>query len=217
MKNLFDFDLKFLIILILSALLFFEKCDSHSDENKQTVEIDGKKYKLLKYKVDTFEIYKTQTVTKKGDDIYHENYSVDTAYLKQYTNIDTPAIINDYFSKNVYKDTLIMNDSLGYVYIIDTITKNKLSHRQWASKVRERLVRETTIVKDPPKVEYYLGLNANFDKKDYLNSIGASAMLKNKNNNIIQLNAELTNKPYTTTQQFTPYFGGGVYWKIGKK
>jgi hypothetical protein len=217
MKNLLEFDLKFLIILILSAILFFEKCDNSNDENKQTVEIDGKKYKLLKYKIDTFEVYKTQTVTKKGDDIFHENYFVDTAYLKQIEHIDTPAIINDYFSKNVYKDTLVINDSLGYVYIVDTITKNKILHRQWASKIKERWVKETTIVKEPPKVEYYLGLNANFDKKDYLNSVGASAMLKNTKNNIIQINVGLTNKPYTTSQQFTPYFGGGMYWKLGKK
>jgi hypothetical protein len=217
MKNLLEFDLKFLIILILSAILFFEKCDNTSDDSNKTVKIDGKKYKLLLHKIDTFEVYKTQTLTKKGDDIYHENYSVDTAYLDAMSEIDTAAIINDYFSKNVYKDTLVINDSLGYVYIIDTISKNKISHREWSTKIKERWVKETTIVKDPPRVEYYLGLNANFDKKDYLNSIGASAMIKSKKNNIFQLNAGLTNKQNETMQQFTPYFGGGVYWKIGKK
>jgi len=214
MKNILEFDLKFLIIVILSAILLFEKCGNEKDG--ETVNIDGKNYKLLLHKIDTFEVYKTKTETVKGDDIFHENYSVDTAYIKQLGEIDTAAIILDYFSKNVYKDTLRFNDSLGYVYIIDTITKNKILNRTWASSIKERLVHETTIVKDPPKVEYYLGLYGNFDKKDYLNSIGGSAIIKNTKRNMYQLNFGLTNKPYTTTQQFTPYIGGGVYWKIGK-
>lgn len=217
MKTLFNFDLKFLIILILTSFIFFDKCANQNSNNKPTVNIDGKKYTLLKYKVDTFEVYKTQTVTKKGDDIFHENYSVDTAYLKQIPKIDTTAIIIDYFSKNVYKDTLTINDSLGYVYIVDTITKNKLLNRQWSSKIKERVIKETTVVKEPLKTEYYLGLNANFDKKDLINSVGASAMIKSTKNNIIQFNIGLTNKPYSSTQQFTPYIGGGMNWKLGKK
>ncbi len=216
MKQLLEFDLKFLIILILSAFLFFEKCDNKNDDNKQTIKIDGNKYRMLKYKIDTFEVYKTKTLSTKGDDIYFENYSVDTAYFTQDNIVDTAAILYDYFSKNVYKDTLKFNDSLGYVYIIDTITKNKIINRTWTSMIKEGFVKENTIVKKPEKAEYYFGLNANFDNKDYLNSFGASAMLKNKNNNILQLNVGLSNEQYTT-QQLTPYIGGGIYWKLGKK
>lgn len=212
MSNFIKIDIKTIIIIILASILILEKCQD-DDKNQETVTIDGKKYGLLKYSIDTFEIYKTSYGYKKGDDIHHDVYHLDTAYLP--AEIDTLQILKDFFAKYVYNDTLELNDSLGFVYILDTISKNKLYSRTWSTSVKEKTIRETTIVKDLPKIEYYFGMNANLDKVDYLNSLGTSLIIKNRKDNLYQLNLGIANKqPLNSNTQFTPYFGGGIYWKI---
>ena len=211
MSNLFKIDYKLIIIIILLAILYFQNCKGSEEEN--VITIDGKKFGLLKYTLDTVEVTNTTVKNVKGDDIYHETFEIDTAFLPPV--VDTQQILKDFFAKNVYKDTLILNDSLGYVFIIDTITKNKLLERSWTAKVKSREIKKEIIVKELPKNEFYLGINGNLDKVDYLNSVGTGLIIKNKKDNIIQLNIGLSNKQLNnSSSNFTPYFGGGYYWKI---
>jgi hypothetical protein len=211
MSNLFKIDYKLIIILILLAILYFQNCKGSEEEN--VITIDGKKFGLLKYTLDTVEVTNTTVKNVKGDDIYHETFEIDTAFLPPV--VDTQQILKDFFAKNVYKDTLILNDSLGYVFIIDTITKNKLLERSWTAKVKSREIKKEIIVKELPKNEFYLGINGNLDKVDYLNSVGTGLIIKNKKDNIIQLNIGLSNKQLNnSSSNFTPYFGGGYYWKL---
>jgi hypothetical protein len=213
MKSIFQIDVKLLIIIILSAFIFIDKCGG-DEKTGETIDVNGKPHQILSRRIDTFIDYKTKIEIKKGDDIYHENYSVDTAYLSNIIPIDTANVILDYFSKRVYKDTLILNDSLGFVYLTDTLSQNKIKNRLWVASVREKTIKDITIVKDPPKVEYYIGLSANFDKVDKLNSMGLGLMIKSKKNNILQLNTGFTNKPLNATQQFVPYLGGSYFWNL---
>ena len=211
MSDFLKFDLKTLVILILTILLLLERCDGIKKEN--SVEINDKKFGLLKYSIDTFKIYKTSYGHKKGDDIHHDFYYTDTVFYKN--DIDTIKILQDFFSKNIYRDTIKLNDSLGFVYILDTISKNKIQTRTWMANVREKIIKETIITKELPRNEYYLGMNTSFDKYYYLNSIGTSVIYKNKKNNLYQINFGLLNKnTINTNTQFTPYFGAGFYWKL---
>lgn len=211
MTNYFKIDIKLIIIIILLGVIYFQNCGDNKQDN--VVTIDGKKFGLLKYTLDTVEVTNTTVKKVKGDDIYHETFEIDTAFLP--TVVDTQQILKDFFVKNVYKDTLILNDSLGYVFIIDTITKNKLLERSWVAKVKSREIKKETIVKELPKNEFYLGINGNLDKVDYLNSLGTGLIIKNKKDNIIQLNIGLSNKQINnSSSKFTPYFGGGYYWKL---
>lgn len=211
MTNLFKVDYKLIIIIILSGILYFQNCKGSEEENVVTV--GGKKFGLLKYTLDTIEVTNTTVKKVKGDDIYHETFEIDTAFLP--TVIDTQQILKDFFAKNVFKDTLILNDSLGYVFIIDTITKNKLLERSWTAKVKSRVIKEEKILKELPKNEFYIGINGNLDKVDYLNSLGTGLIIKNKKDNIIQLNIGLSNKQINnSSSKLTPYFGGGYYWKL---
>lgn len=211
MSNLFKIDYKIIVIIILSAILYFQNCKGSEEENVVTV--NGKKFGLLKYTLDTIEVTNTTVKKVKGDDIYHETFEIDTAFLPPV--IDTQQILKDFFAKNVFKDTLILNDSLGYVFIIDTITKNKLLERSWTAKVKSRVIKEEKILKELPKNEFYLGVNGNLDKVDYLNSVGTGLIIKNKKDNIIQLNIGLSNKQLNNnSSKLTPYFGGGYYWKL---
>lgn len=204
------FDYKTLIIIILLLLLYINNCQT-TNETDSTVVFDNKRYGVLKYKVDTVEKTKTRTEVKKGDDIFYEKIYVDTQYL--YKDIDTANILIDFFTKVVFKDTLMLPDSVGFVFLIDTISQNKLQTRTFTAKYVERTIRETSVLKELPKNEYYLGFNTNVDKVTLINSLGTSILIKHKkNNNIYQLSTGLSQ----TNGNVTPYVGGGVYFKINK-
>jgi len=204
------FDYKTLIIIILLLLLYINNCQN-IDDNSDTVVVDNKRYGVLKYKVDTVEKTKIRTEVKRGDDIFYEKIYVDTQYL--YKDIDTANILIDFFTKVVFKDTLMLPDSVGFVFLIDTISQNKLQTRTFTAKYIERTIRETSVLKELPKNEYYFGFNTNIDKVSLINSLGTSILFKHKkNNNIYQLSTGLSQ----TNGNIIPYVGGGVYFKINK-
>jgi len=177
------------------------------------IKIDGKKYEIIKHTIDTFEVEKIKTVYKKGKDIFHEVILHDTTV--RLVNVDTAALLQDYFAKVIYKDTLRLPDSLGTIALIDTISKNKIQGRVWDAKVKERLVKETMIVKEPARAQLYYGLNAGFNKADYISAVGAGLILKTKKDKIYNFNIGVNNRTTDGTNgSFSPYVGAGAYWKI---
>jgi hypothetical protein len=184
----------------------------------RTIRIDGKKYEVLKHTIDTIEVEKVKVVTKKGEDIVHEVIDVDTLVLKELVNVDSAAILRDYLAKVVYKDTLILDGGLGTIALTDTITKNRILGRTWDAKVKERIIKEEMIVKEPARNQVYYGLNAGFNKEDYVSAIGAGVILKTKKDKIYQLGLGVNNRTIDGTNgSFSPYVGFGTYWKIKVK
>ena len=184
----------------------------------RTIRIDGKKYEVLKHTIDTVEVEKVKVVTKKGEDIVHEVIDVDTLVLKELVNVDSAAILRDYLAKVVYKDTLVLDGGLGTIALTDTITKNRILGRTWDAKVKERIIKEELIVKEPAKTQLYYGLNAGFNKEDYVSAVGAGLILKTKKDKIYNLNIGVNNRTTDGTNgSFSPYVGFGTYWKIKVK
>ena len=184
----------------------------------RTIRIDGKKYEVLKHTIDTIEVEKTKIVTKKGADIIHEVIDVDTLVLKELVNVDTAALLKDYLAKVVYKDTLTLDGGLGTIALTDTITKNRILGRTWDAKVKERIIKEELIVKEPAKTQLYYGLNAGFNREDYVSAVGAGLILKTKKDKIYQFGLGVNNRTTDGTNgSFSPYVGFGTYWKIKVK
>ena len=182
----------------------------------RTIRIEGKKYEVIKHDIDTLEVIKTKVVTKKGDDIYHETIVEKEVIIP--TIIDTAALLKDYYSKVLYKDVLVLPDSLGTVAVTDTISQNKILGRTFNASVKERTIKETMIVKEPAKTQLYYGLNSGFNKEDYVSAVGAGLLLKTKKDKIYQLNIGVNNRTIDGTNgSFSPYVGLGVYWKIKVK
>jgi len=174
----------------------------------RTIRIDGKKYEVLKHTIDTIEVEKVKVVTKKGEDIVHEVIDVDTLVLKELVNVDSAAILKDYLAKIVYKDTLVLDGGLGTIALTDTITKNRILGRTWDAKVKERIIKEEMIVKEPARNQVYYGLNAGFNKEDYVSAIGAGVILKTKKDKIYQLGIGVNNRTTDGTNgAFSPYVG----------
>ena len=155
----------------------------------------------------------TLKTTKKGEDIYHE-VIVDHE-VKVPVNVDTNAILKDFYSKVLYKDTLHLPDSLGTVAVIDTISQNKIFGRTFNANVKQRTIKETTIVKELPKTKVFYGFEGGFNKKDVVSHIGTGIIINTKSDKIYNLGIGVANRVIDGTNGgLTPYINAGVYWKI---
>ena len=180
----------------------------------RTIRIDGKKYEVIKHEIDTVDIVKTKVVTKKGEDIYHETIVEKEVIIPAI--VDTAALLKDYYSKVLYKDTLVLPDSLGTVDVTDTISQNKIFGRTFNANIKQRIIKETTIVKELPKTQVYYGITGGFNKVDVVSNLGAGVLIKTKGDKIYQLGIGVANKVGTdgTNGVLSPFIGGGVFWKI---
>ena len=209
MKKLLNF--KNIVIAALIIFVLLEWFNPGGVMPGKKVFIAGKAYEVIKHDIDTIDIVKTKVVTKKGEDIYHE--TIKEVVIP--TIVDTQALLHDYFAKNIYKDTLTLPDSLGTVSLIDTITQNKILGRTFNASVKQRTIKETTIVKELPKTKIFYGLEGGFNKADFVSSVGAGVLINTKKDKIYQLGLGVTNQTTDGTNGgFTPYVRGGVYWKI---
>jgi hypothetical protein len=182
----------------------------------KTIRIEGKKYEVIKHDIDTFEVVKTKVVTKKGEDIYHETIVEKEVIIPAV--VDTAALLKDYYSKVLYKDVLVLPDSLGTIAVTDTISQNKIWGRTFDAKVKQREIKETLIVKELPKTQIYYGLTGGFNKADVVSNVGAGFLVKTKKDKIYNLGIGVSNRVSDGTNgTLSPYIGGGVYWKIKLK
>lgn len=207
-------NIKNIAIALLIVIVVFQQCGGNKKTTGEIVKVDGKKYELLKYAIDTVEIVKTKVVTKKGDDIYHETIVEKEVIIP--TIIDTLALLKDYYSKVLYKDVLVLPDSLGTVDVTDTISQNKIFGRTFNANIKQRIIKETTIVKELPKTQVYYGITGGFNKVDVVSNLGAGVLIKTKGDKIYQLGIGVANKVGTdgTNGVLSPFIGGGVFWKI---
>ena len=214
MKKLLNFKNIAIAALIIFVLLqWFNPGDILPGKK---VFIAGKAYEVIKHEIDTIDIVKTKVVTKKGEDIYHETIVEKEVIIPAV--IDTMALLKDYYSKVLYKDTLVLPDSLGIVALNDTISQNKILGRTFNASVKQRTIKETTIVKELPKTKIFYGLEGGFNKADVVSSVGAGVLINTKKDKIYQLGLGVNNKTTDgTTGAFSPYIRGGVYWKIKLK
>ena len=214
MKNLLNF--KNIAIAVLIIFVLLEWFNPGGVMPGKKVFIAGKAYEVIKHDIDTVDIVKTKVVTKKGEDIYHETIVEKEVIIPAV--IDTMALLKDYYSKVLYKDTLILPDSLGIVALNDTISQNKILGRTFNASVKQRTIKETTIVKELPKTKLFYGLEGGFNKADFVSSVGAGVLINTKKDKIYQLGLGVTNQTTDGTNGgFTPYVRGGVYWKLKLK
>ena len=209
MKKLLNF--KNIVIAALIIFVLLEWFNPGGVMPGKKVFIAGKAYEVIKHDIDTIDIVKTKVITKKGEDIYHE--TIKEVIIP--TIVDTQALLHDYFAKNIYKDTLQLPDSLGTIAMIDTITQNKILGRTFNASVKQRTIKETTIVKELPKTKVFYGLEGGFNKADVVSHLGLGVLINTKQDKIFHLGIGAANRTTDgTSGALSPYIGGGVYWKI---
>lgn len=202
-------NIRTLTILVLVFILLFKQCGGGSNSDVELVNVNGKDYELLSHKVDTQFVERVTEVEK-----YIPKYitKIDVQTIEIPLDADTLAIINDYFSKYVVNDTLKLNDGLGWVFLTDTITQNKISARRFKASVKEKTITDTKIVKELPKHEFYYGVNMTLDRENIFNGVGGGLTWKDKKNHLYQLGVGVTQ----ANSDLVPVMNLGLQWKIGK-
>lgn len=198
------FDYKTITIAILVAIiLILNTCKPTGSDTGVMTTVNGKPYEVVKTEVDTVFKTVTRVVYKTGKVIYKEP----TAYVEPPKQVDKDTVVKEYFAKNVYLDTLKLENNMGYVTIKDTIAKNEIYNREWKASITQITVNKKVIVKDPPKNQVYIGAVVGFDRVKGVNFVGPSLILKTKKEHMYSLSAGVGPNNSLSVQ-------GGLYWKI---
>ena len=217
-----------LIVGLIVVILLMRACSGDSSTDpKDIVKVDGKDYELLEQKIDTVFIEKTIEVPK-----YVPKYitKVETVTVEVPADVDSLKVVEDYYAKYIVKDTLNLtydfgpeitidsigtkpNPSLGFGYLTDTISQNKILSRKIEWNFQIPTIYNTKIVKELPKRQFYYGVGADFNKTDFIQSAKFGVLYKDKKDKIFGLNLGVLN----TNNNVTPYIGGSLYWKLSFK
>lgn len=214
MKNFLKLDIKVVVILALVCVFLLDKCTtvfSGADKDIEVINVDGKNYELLKHTVDTQYV---ERVTEVPTYVPQYITRVETKEVEIPIDADTLAIVREYFSTFAVKDTLTLNDGLGFIYLMDTISQNKIMGRSFTAKVKERTITDTKIVKELPKTQIFAGLNGTLNQQDIFGSVGAGLSIKTKKDKIYQLGVGVANNG--VGNDLVPYLGFGMQWKLFK-
>ena len=137
--------------------------------------------------VDTDTVYQQKTFTKfiKGKSIPF--VVLDTTYLIDQVH-DTITIVKDYNQVKVYSDTMRI-DSLGYAYIQDTISQNKIQGRGFSANFNLPTITITKVIQPKPKREVYLGVLGDLRAFDNKVGLGLGLGYKTAKNGLFTINA----------------------------
>lgn len=198
MKTKFLYTLILILIVIIVLMNLFQPKPTDLTEY---IKIDGKEYILLKSQRDT--------VWEVRDSIIPQYVPVpgNTIEVEVPADVDTLTILKDYFAKTTYTDTIQL-DSVGYVRVHDTISQNMLWSREASYSYTIPTETITTIVKEKPVNQVFLGGGANLDASLYV-----GGLFKTKKDKIFGVNVGMA----VIDNKFTPTVGGSIYWKLNLK
>ena len=192
MKGYFK-NIQTLLIVVLAVLLFYQKsCSSTPPVEPQTITEVITRW-------DTLKVATKEYVPKY---IKKTVVNIDTFQAP----IDTMSILKDYYAKYFYTDTIKV-DSLGFIVINDTVTRNLISKRDVQSNI---FIPTTTITNTTYlyKRELFWGASIS-GNQEQIQSINGELMYVNKKRNAYGFGVGVD-------QNFQPIFTGRLYWKIGK-
>ena len=196
------------IIALLSIIILLQRCNMGVDPVRKLnqVKIDGVRYNVLKHDTIKTETPVYTTVYKPGKTIT----CTTTVYQPVPAHIDTNAILAAYYQLHIYKDTLKLKDTLGYVSVIDSISKNSIISRKYNAMVKKYTVKEIIVVEKPAVNQVYFGgmLGLQWPNKTLV--AGPTAILKTKKDQMYGVQAGMS-----FNQQ--PYVGVSSLWKISTK
>ena len=192
MKGYFK-NIQTLLVVVLAVLLFYQKsCSSTPPVEPQTITEVVTRW-------DTLKVATKEYVPKY---IRKTIVNIDTFQAP----IDTMSILRDYYAKYFYTDTIKV-DSLGFIVINDTVTRNLISKRDVQSNI---FIPTTTITNTTYlyKRELFWGASIS-GNQEQIQSINGELMYVNKKRNAYGFGVGVD-------QNFQPIFTGRLYWKIGK-
>lgn len=187
-------------MVLIGVIVFLTLTKPVLPDMNDYIKIGSKEYILLSSKIDT--IYKYEVVEIPD----YKPYPVPGAevIIEVPIDVDTTAILKDYFKKYYYEDTILI-DSVGKATIKDTISTNRILSRSVIFDYKIPTFKETIIVKEKPRNIVYLGGGANINSSVYL-----GAMFDNKQTRLFGVNVGLA----PVDGEIKPIIGASVYFKL---
>ena len=174
------------IVLLVAVLIFFIGSDARYTKTEPTIVSDT--------------VYQQKTFTKfiKGKSIPF--VVLDTIYLIDRIT-DTITIVKDYNQVKVYSDTMRI-DSLGYAYIQDTISQNKIQGRGFSANFNLPTITITKILEPKNKNQLYLGFIGDLKHSNGQIGIGGSIALKTAKNTLYTATATMNGYSFGYYKKF---------------
>jgi hypothetical protein len=174
------------IVLLVAVLIFFIASDARYTKSAPTIVSDT--------------VYQQKTFTKfiKGNSIPF--VILDTIYLID-TIKDTITIVKDYNQVKVYSDTMRI-DSIGYAYIQDTISQNKIQGRGFSANFNLPTITINKIIEPKSKNQLYLGFIGDLKHSNGQIGIGGSIALKTAKNTLYTATATMNGYSFGYYKKF---------------
>jgi len=192
LRNYFK-NIQSLLVVVLAVLLFLQRgCSPTPPVEPQTITEVVTRWDTLK------------VATKEYVPKYIRKTVVDIDTFQ--APIDTMSILRDYYAKYFYTDTIKV-DSLGFIVINDTVTRNLISKRDVQSNI---FIPTTTITNTVYlyKKEFFGGISVGATNQAVQN-INGELLYINKKRNAYGFGIGLN-------PDFQPVYTARMYWKIGK-
>jgi hypothetical protein len=188
-----------LLIGILILIILLQRCGG----NKSVAEKPRVKIDTVWIKHDSI-VYSKPKVIKVIKGIKEIQYVPDTSYTKLV--IQYKDLVDLYTAQNVFSDTLRI-DSIGYVNVKDTITKNIIKGRNYNYNLKYPVVTKTITLQPTPKTQVYVGGGLQGDQYSMINEFSTGLLLKTKQDQIFGLYTGIDNNGRIQ-------YGLQSYWKI---
>jgi hypothetical protein len=174
------------IVLLVAVLIFFIGSDARYVKSEPVIVTDT--------------VYQQKTFTKfiKGNSIPF--VVLDTIYIVDRVT-DTIKIISDYSRVYSYSDTIRI-DSLGYAYIQDTISQNKIQGRGFSANFNLPTITITKILETKSKNQLYLGFIGDLKHSNGQIGIGGSIALKTAKNTLYTATATMNGYSFGYYKKF---------------
>lgn len=174
------------IVLLVAVLIFFIASEARYTKTDPIIIADT--------------VYQEKTFTKfiKGKSIPF--VVLDTIYLIDKVT-DTITIIKDYNQAKVYSDTIKI-DSLGFAYIQDTISQNKIQGRGFSANFNLPTITITKLIEKKDKNQLYLGFIGDLRHDNKQIGIGGSIALKTAKNTLYTATATMNGYSFGYYKKF---------------
>lgn len=203
LENLKKISLSEILIVVLLVIILLQRC------SKEPVVVEQPK--IIR---DTTWVYKDSTITRQPQIIktitvpveqWNTEYLPDTSSMailvKQYNEL-----ANKFLALNISVDSIAV-DTIGKVYITDTVTNNVIKNRKLSYNLKFPTITNTIILPEPKKTQWYVGGTIQGEQGAIISQINANLLIKNKKDQIFGGSVGLNNSGALQ-------IGLSSFWKI---
>ena len=170
-----------LIVLLLVSLLFIDRCAQRKQSLPQPV--------IVRDTVWTERAGTSSSVPQLINSVPYPvdrltkeiQYLPDTNYHKLLLQYQT--LLALYLTKNIQQDSLKI-DSIGYVSVSDTITKNLISNRRYTYDLKYPIITNTITLPPKSRNQLYIGGGLEGNPSNIINQVNGGLLWKNKKDQI---------------------------------